>query len=325
MPRILNVSLALVLAIGSQACMGDIVDPCTYVGGAAHLPSYPGPNDPIGYTLEVPTFTGSQILPQYQHYWVKQTQTAVDTFAVDAIVTNAATSFPGYVPVNPRDQNWGFIGPLPPGSYTILGTVSVFDPSVGMHSVCDPSRPAVQYSTSVRVFSIDEPFYQNLRAAQAPVLELYDRANDDYFMTMDRSEFIAAQMGSTRWFPTGYQFYAFVRDFFNGFGGTNVQRFYGLPSPGLDTHLFTLDANEVAALSANWTLENISAFEIWQPLTATGFCPKNTLPVYRLWNGKGNAHHRYTIEPAVRQEMIAKGWIPEGYGPDGVVMCSPAM
>jgi Repeat of unknown function (DUF5648) len=45
----------------------------------------------------------------------------------------------------------------------------------------------------------------------------------------------------------------------------------------------------------------------------------------RLWNGQSNGHHRYTIDPAVRQQMIARGWIPEGYGPDGVVMCSPAL
>ena len=31
------------------------------------------------------------------------------------------------------------------------------------------------------------------------------------------------------------------------------------------------------------------------------------------------------FDPAVRQQMIARGWIPEGYGPDGVVMCSPAL
>jgi hypothetical protein len=45
--------------------------------------------------------------------------------------------------------------------------------------------------------------------------------------------------------------------------------------------------------------------------------------VYRLWNGKANAGHRYTVDAGVRLDMIAKGWIPEGYGPDGVVMCVP--
>jgi hypothetical protein len=72
-------------------------------------------------------------------------------------------------------------------------------------------------------------------------------------------------------------------------------------------------------------LEDDEAFAIWQPLTEMGFCPTNTLPVYRLWNGRTDSNHRYTIDPAVRQDMIAKGWLPEGYGPDGVVMCSPAL
>jgi len=54
-------------------------------------------------------------------------------------------------------------------------------------------------------------------------------------------------------------------------------------------------------------------------------CPPSTVAVYRLYNdGQGAApNHRYTTEPAIRTQMIAAGWIPEGYGPLGVIMCSP--
>jgi hypothetical protein len=47
--------------------------------------------------------------------------------------------------------------------------------------------------------------------------------------------------------------------------------------------------------------------------------------VFRLYNnGQGGApNHRYTTDAAVRAAMIAAGWAPEGYGPQGVALCSP--
>jgi len=33
--------------------------------------------------------------------------------------------------------------------------------------------------------------------------------------------------------------------------------------------------------------------------------------------------HRYTTDRATRDEMVGKGWIAEGDGPDAVVMCVP--
>jgi hypothetical protein len=29
------------------------------------------------------------------------------------------------------------------------------------------------------------------------------------------------------------------------------------------------------------------------------------------------------MDPAVRDAMIQRGWIAEGFGPDGVAMCAP--
>ena len=56
-----------------------------------------------------------------------------------------------------------------------------------------------------------------------------------------------------------------------------------------------------------------------------GTCPSGTTPLYRLYNnGQGGApNHRYTIDPAVRTQMIAANWVPEGNGPDGVFACVP--
>jgi hypothetical protein len=179
------------------------------------------------------------------------------------------------------------------------------------------------------IYSLDDPNYQNRSQAEAPVVEYYDAAMDHYFMTMNTNEILA--LDSNRfpgWLRTGQKFLGYVTGSF-GSGNADVARFYGLPSAGLDSHFFTLDAAEIkfvqTALSNAWILETFTAFEIWQPLTATGLCPTNTLPIYRLWNGRTDSNHRYTIDPAIRQDMIAKGWLPEGYGPDGVVMCAPAV
>ena len=72
-----------------------------------------------------------------------------------------------------------------------------------------------------------------------------------------------------------------------------------------------------------WLFEGV-VFNIPVPDQA-GDCAPGSEAVYRLYNnGQGAApNHRYTTDAAIRMQMIAQGWIPEGYGPLGVIMCSP--
>jgi len=56
----------------------------------------------------------------------------------------------------------------------------------------------------------------------------------------------------------------------------------------------------------------------------TGACPAGQAPVYRLWNERADSNHRYTTDPGIRAAMLAKGYKAEGYGNDGVPMCSTA-
>jgi hypothetical protein len=72
-----------------------------------------------------------------------------------------------------------------------------------------------------------------------------------------------------------------------------------------------------------WDFEGV-AFAIPVP-GWPGSCPFSTQPVYRLFNnGQGAApNHRYTTDLATLAQMIVKGWVPEGYGPLGVIMCAP--
>ncbi len=58
-------------------------------------------------------------------------------------------------------------------------------------------------------------------------------------------------------------------------------------------------------------------------LPTAGVCPAGTQPVYRLFNNRPDANHRYTTDRALRDAMVAKGWVAEGDGPDAVAMCVP--
>ena len=106
-----------------------------------------------------------------------------------------------------------------------------------------------------------------------------------------------------------------------------VCRYY-VPPAG---HFFSASVDEcdlVARLYPEYVLETRAAFHAALPNPVTGECPPNNvpgpillvfLPVYRLWNQ--HADHRFTWSLAARAEMIAKGWVSEGYGPLGVAMC----
>jgi hypothetical protein len=108
---------------------------------------------------------------------------------------------------------------------------------------------------------------------------------------------------------------------------TPVCRYYIAPAG----HFLSASADEcdlVARLYPEFVLETRAAFHAILPNPATGACPPYDLvgpilvvfiPVYRLWNQR--AGHRFTPSLAARAEMIARGWISEGYGPLGVAMC----
>ncbi len=59
-------------------------------------------------------------------------------------------------------------------------------------------------------------------------------------------------------------------------------------------------------------------------LPQTGVCPAGTTPIYRVFSDRADANHRYMTDRAVRDFMVASGWLAEGDGPDLVVMCAPA-
>jgi hypothetical protein len=110
-------------------------------------------------------------------------------------------------------------------------------------------------------------------------------------------------------------------------GTVPVCRFYGLPAKGLDSHFYSASAAECAAVQQkfgdSWVLESSDVFEVYPADVASGTCPFETTPAYRVYNSRADANHRYTTSLSIRDSMLQAGWIPEGYGPNAVASCVP--
>jgi hypothetical protein len=134
------------------------------------------------------------------------------------------------------------------------------------------------------------------------------------------------------WRRTGESFNAYAAGS-SASGSINpVCRYYSDPQydefgGGVDSHFLSADADEcwsvfVKYANGLWSYENDNAFQINLPDKATGACPAQTMPVYRLWNHRSDSNHRYTTSGATKARMLAEGYVAEGYGPDSVAMCA---
>jgi hypothetical protein len=158
----------------------------------------------------------------------------------------------------------------------------------------------------------------------AVAVEYYHAAFDHYFVTTVQDEITKLDNGTfVGWARTGKQFKVYTSA---GPGLSGVCRFFSTTFNPKSSHFYTADESECTVVKANkdWTFE---AVVFYVPVPAmSGACPIGTMPVFRLYNnGQGAApNHRFTVESAVREDMMAKPipWIPEGYG-IGVTMCSP--
>ena len=162
-------------------------------------------------------------------------------------------------------------------------------------------------------------------AAAAPtidVVEYYNASLDHYFLTWIAAEMANLDAGATpsRWTRTGRTFKAYA----NPQSQTSqVCRFYIPPSLG-NSHFFGRSASECAASQSaqpGLVLEDPDYMHVVLPNAGT--CPGGTQPVYRLFNNRTDANHRYTIDRAVRDQMVSQGWVAEGDGADAVAMCAP--
>jgi len=173
-------------------------------------------------------------------------------------------------------------------------------------------------------------------SAMAPALavtsvEYYNATLDHYFITDLQPDIDALDSGRIDgWARTGLSFKVFPSQASGSAGVNPVCRFYIPPEHG-NSHFFSASVTECATILqktasdpnySGYAYETPSAFFIALPDTATGACPAGTIAVYRLWNQRADSNHRYTSDPAIKAQMIAKGYLAEGYGPDAVIMCA---
>jgi len=177
----------------------------------------------------------------------------------------------------------------------------------------------------------------------ATAVEYFSPALGHYFYTADSAEIAVLDGGMIPgWVRTGEGFHvvpaAIQPTIMKGMGnGTvaqgSVWRFYGLPQAGLNSHFFTADYHEAQVLMATagaWELESSDIFGVVSDdsVPPTPYpCPAKSVPLYRLYNNRPDVDHRYTTSTATRDQMIASGWIVEGFGDynGGPVkaMCAP--
>ncbi len=165
--------------------------------------------------------------------------------------------------------------------------------------------------------------------ARAQNIEYYNASLDDYLLTDYADEIAALDAGViSGWQRTGYHLDTWTGppadgSLIPGIGGAcriylGTSHFFSL---GLFPGNPVYDC--VEALKAPGAVEEAwNAFYATLPDSGTGACPANQIPVFRFWNPRGTSH-RLTSQSSVRGEMLARGWISEGDGTAGVVMCVP--
>ena len=103
-----------------------------------------------------------------------------------------------------------------------------------------------------------------------------------------------------------------------------------------DHYFITSDLNGIGKLDAGdfaWWQRTGETFPVisatvpvaagFSPNAVDGRCESGSTPVYRLFDNRPDANHRYTTSISIRDEMVAVGWIPEEFGPQAVAMCAP--
>ncbi len=161
-------------------------------------------------------------------------------------------------------------------------------------------------------------------------VEFHRASADHYFLSSDPAEIAALDAGFfAGWTRTGLSFRVQPALDRSGEARSPVCRFYGRPEAGIDSHFYSASPAECQAVvdryGADWQLESPEVFVVALPEAASGACPADTVPVYRVFNARRDANHRYVTSATIRGQMVAAGWIAEGYGPDAVAMCSPAV
>lgn len=269
------------------------------VGFVETLPAAPTPSDPILVRFFINH--GANYIGTHSHVIVGN----------DVVVTLKQDGF-SWSP-NPQQLNEVFtedIGTLSPGVHDIL-----------VHVLRNDGSSALDGGDLVTV--VAEP---DTRVVQA--IEYYNASLDHFFLTADPSEIAALDnQAFVGWQRTGLSISVYA-----GHVSPTVPvcRYY-IPQNLGDSHFFSAFEDECQLIirsiafgdppQFDYRPETTTAFYVTLP-DASGSCASPRVPVYRLWNGRADSNHRYTTSTVVRAQMLARNFVSEGLGPDGVGMCA---
>jgi hypothetical protein len=275
--------------------------PAAQVDDAAQPPPYVFPYGLLSYRLDQCAYHGAVF-----DFPPPLVQTLVIQFPLPLPPGTVFVSY-GPLPGDPATQGWYRWEPVSFDGATIR--VQIEDGGAG-----DDGVNGVIWGLSGPALPITPP-------ATVDVVEFYAATLDHYFVSADPQEIAALDNEVIPgWVRTGLGFKAYAADTSVTSG---VCRFYIPPQSG-DSHFYSASPAECAATKQKFptlVYESADVFHVGVPDLATGNCAPGTIPVYRVWNNRADSNHRYTTSRSVRDQMIARGYLPEGYGPDGVVMC----
>jgi len=161
-------------------------------------------------------------------------------------------------------------------------------------------------------------------------VEFFNQGLNHYFMSSLAPDIDALDSGRiSGWTRTGLSFFVYPSQAAGGAGVNPVCRII-IPPPHGDSHFFSASPQECADTLTKFPFmsqETPAAFFIALPVetgATAGTCPAGTIAVYRAFDNRADANHRYTTDRSIRDQMVAMGYIAEGYGDDAVIMCAPA-
>jgi mono/diheme cytochrome c family protein len=163
--------------------------------------------------------------------------------------------------------------------------------------------------------------------ASLVAVEYYHAGLDHYFTTAIPAEIGALDTGTgaAGWVRTGGSFHVWRSVAEAPADASPVCRVYLPPAFG-NSHFYSASPPECADVRARFpafVVESDEVMAVHLPDAATGACPDGMVPVYRVWNMRADTNHRFTIDRDLRAKMIGRGFVPEGYGPEGVAFCAP--
>jgi uncharacterized delta-60 repeat protein len=223
------------------------------------------------------------------------------------------------------DTTFGNAGAMEVADLTLVNTIALQadgDLLVGGGTSCSVVA-YVQYCFAL----------QRYLSGPSAAIEFYNASLNHYFQSMNPQEVTDLDLGvHPGWSRTGQSFSVYGSAAAAAGTATNpVCRFYIPPEHG-NSHFFSADPVECAIARAKigtdpnfsgYVEETPNAFYAGLPDKVTGACPSSMTPVFRLWNQAAASNHRYTTSVAIKNQMVAGGWVAEGYGPNAVDMCAP--